>query len=388
VLLKRLQLQHFRNYNRLDIAFGPGVTVLHGPNAAGKTNILEAIFALATTKSFRVRSEREVIGWSQTLDEFPHPYARVQGDIETSSRAFRIEMVVAENGRGGEEAPSLVRKQFRLNGSPCRASDIVGELKAVLFSPDDVDLITGAPLLRRRYMDVTLCQVDHTYLRALQLYGRVVQQRNALLVRLAGRRDPALLEFWDEKLIASGRQVVEARRAMLKLLTEFATELYADLSGQNEELTIRYCPSVEGAATEADIAAAFRAQLNRLARKESEQRITLVGPHRDDLTFLINGVSLQAYGSRGQQRMAALALRMAEARYMTNRTGERAILLLDEALSELDERRRELLLQFVRTYPQVIMTSANLAAFPEDFRQHATLFRVEGGCVFTEALAS
>jgi DNA replication and repair protein RecF len=233
-------------------------------------------------------------------------------------------------------------------------------------------------------MDLTLCQVDRAYLHALQNYGRIVQQRNALLARMHGRADPAALEFWDERLVSVGAYIMQARKWMLGILSEFAAELYADLSGSRDAITVRYAPSVQRADVEADIVSLFTENLRQVARKEMEQRVTLVGPHRDDLSLLIGGVSLQSFGSRGQQRTAALALRMAESRYMTNRTGERAILLLDEALSELDERRRELLLRFASSHPQVIMTSSTLRAFPDDFRVHAALLRVEAGNVERE----
>jgi DNA replication and repair protein RecF len=378
--LKRLKLRHFRTYDDLDLRLLPGVTLLHGPNAAGKTNILEAIFCLGTTKSFRTRSDRELISWNPQEEPVPR-FARIEGDAEARNGPVRVEMAIAEQPARGPVEVST-RKQFKLNGRPVRASDVVGEVKVVLFSPDDVDLVTGSPSQRRRFMDLTLCQIDHRYLRLLQEYGRVVVQRNSLLQRLRGRPDPAtLLEFWDEKLVATGVQIMSTRKAMLRVLNDFAREAYTDLSGLGEELTIAYVPSLEGAAdaSEAHLADLFRTRLAQLQTKEIYQGATLVGPHRDDLQFLVNDKDMQSYGSRGQQRSVALSLRLAELRYMTNRTGEQPILLLDEAMAELDEDRRRLLLRLMQSHPQVLVTTANIDAFPEDFRDAATVLRVDAG---------
>lgn len=383
LLLNRLQLQHFRTYDSLDLRLSPGVTLLHGSNGAGKTNLLEAVFVLATTKSFRARADRELIAWGEAEDGTTR-YARAVGGATAKGGALRVEITIAEQpGRPSvNEVP--VRKQFKLNGSPKRASDVVGELKAVLFSPDDVMLVTGSPAGRRRYMDLTLCQIDHHYLRLLQEYGRILVQRNSLLQRLRGRPDPAtLLEFWDDKLVAVGVEIMKARKAMLRVVNDFACEAYGDVAGPGEELRLVYRPSLEDAADTPDVQVAnlFRQRLTQLQTKEIYQGMTLCGPHRDDLQFLVNDRDAQAYGSRGQQRSIALALRLAELRYMTNRTGEEPLLLLDEAMAELDDERRHLLLQLMETHPQVLVSSANLGAFPPEFVERATLVHVREGSV-------
>jgi DNA replication and repair protein RecF len=378
--LTRLRLRHFRTYQRLDLHVAPGISVLYGANAAGKTNVVEAIFVLATTKSFRTRTDRELISWD-IEDDTELRYARLEADTETRSGAVKLDMAIAEQpSRPGSEAG--VRKQFKLNGVPKRASDVVGEVKAVLFAPDDVSLVTGSPSGRRRFMDVMLCQIDHHYLHALQEYGRVVAQRNSLLQRLRGRPDPAtLIEFWDEKLIVLGAEIISTRKAMLDLLNGFASEAYTDISGTREQLTISYKPNPEEAAQPSDgqLLESFRRRVAQLQTKEIYQGVTLCGPHRDDLQFHINGADAQYFGSRGQQRSVALALRLAELHYMTDRTGEQPILLLDEALAELDDERRGLILRLMVEHPQVIATTSNLGALPEDFRERATLLRVEDG---------
>lgn len=381
MLLHRLRLRNFRTYESLDLRTPAGVTLLHGPNGAGKTNVLEAIFVLATTKSFRTRTDRDLISW-HTEDESVPRYARLEGEAEASAGPVRVDMAIAEQpARSGGPDPAA-RKQFKLNGRPKRASDVVGEIKAVLFSPDDVALITGSPSQRRRFMDLTLCQVDHRYLRLSQEYSQVLVQRNSLLQRLRGRPDPAtLLEFWDEKLLAVGVEIMSSRKHMLAILHDFACEAYSDIAGSSEALEVRYRPNLEEAeeASSGEMEGLFRRRLSHLQSKEIYQGMTLCGPHRDDLQFLVGGSDAQYFGSRGQQRSVALALRLSELRYMTNRTGDQPVLLLDEPMAELDEDRRGLLLRLMSSHPQVLATTSTIDAFPEEFRLQSTLMRVEPG---------
>jgi DNA replication and repair protein RecF len=386
LLLHRLRLRNFRTYQSLDLPLTSGVTLLHGPNGAGKTNVLEAIFVLATTKSFRTRTDRELISW-HAQDEAVPRYVRLECDADTNGGPLRVDMAIAEQTARPMGGDPAVRKHFKLNGSPKRAGDIVGSIKAVLFSPDDVALVTGSPSHRRRFMDLMLCQIDHRYLRMLQEYGRVLVQRNSLLQRLRGRPDPAtLLEFWDEKLIVAGVEIMVSRRAMLRVLTDFAHEAYTDLAGLDEMLSIVYRPSLEEAVStpDAEIAEIFRRRLAQLQTKEIYQGMTLCGPHRDDLQFLVNDMDAQYFGSRGQQRSIALSLRIAELRYMTNRTGEQPVLLLDEAMAELDDQRRRLLLRLMESQPQVIATTSSIGSFPADFRDQSTLMHVENGIIQIE----
>jgi DNA replication and repair protein RecF len=379
MLLTRLRLRHFRTYKSLDLRLSPGVTILHGLNGSGKTNVLEAVFVLATTKSFRTKTDRELISWDEQDEGVPR-YARLEGDADTRTGALRVEVTLQEQS-GRPRGDAVVRKQFKLNGNAKRGGDVVGCIKAVLFSPDDVQLVTGSPSGRRRYMDLMLCQIDHRYLHLLQDYGRILMQRNSLLQRLRGRPDPAtLLDFWDERLIAAGVQIMTARRAMLRLLNDVAREAYTDLSS-GEELDVSYRYSLEEAveAPDAHLAEIFQRRLQQLQTKEIYQGMTLCGPHRDDLQLQIDGSDAGSYGSRGQQRSVALALRLAELRYMTNRGGEEPILLLDEALAELDEERRALLLQLMEMHPQVLLTTSTEAALPTEFRDRSTLLTVSRG---------
>jgi DNA replication and repair protein RecF len=387
VILTRLQLQNFRNYRKLDLELQPGNTLLFGSNGAGKTNIVEAIFTLATTKSFRARTDGELIDRDFDMSLSPYPFARLQGDTDASSGSIRVEILVAGPVAAGGGA---VRKQFRLNGAPKRASDVVGQIKAVLFSPADVEIVTGSPSARRRYIDLMLCQVDPSYLRLLQSYQRIVQQRNGVLTRIGGATRGAVLAVWDEKLVAEGSELIVRRQLMMGRLAELAREMYGDLSKRAEELRVEYAPSVSvGAGGDPDdrpalvraVAEAFERDLATESRRVAELRITPVGPHRDDLTLAIDGEPLIAFGSRGQQRTAALAMRMAEARYIHDQTGRQPVLLLDEAIGELDDDRRQALLGFIRPYPQVVLTGTSAEAYPAEFREHAALLEVRDGRV-------
>jgi DNA replication and repair protein RecF len=424
VILTRLQLQHFRNYPRLDLALEPGSTLLYGPNGAGKTNIVEAVFTLAATKSFRARADREMIDRTLDPSEPPFPFARLQGDaVDNGREPVRVEILIAAAESRNGSGEGAVRKRFRLNGSARRAGDIVGQIKAVLFSPGDVDIVIGSPSARRRYMDLMLCQIDYSYLRTLQSYGRVVQQRNAVLTKLQGRSQCSVLNVWDEKLVADGSELMLRRLAMMSRLGPLARETYRELAGGGETLDVAYVPSagaVEGGgagvldatgssaghggaisadrlgtvydngtlvgetdrdASVARISSAFREKLASETNRVAEQRVTIVGPHRDDLTLLLDGAPLMAFGSRGQQRTASLALRIAEARFIREATGRQPILLLDEALGELDEERREHLLRFVTSAPQVILTGTSEHAFDEEFWRAATLLQIRDGSI-------
>ncbi len=379
MILRRLQLQHFRNYRRLDLSLEEGVTVLYGSNGAGKTNILEAVFALATTKSFRARTDRELIDRRFEPLDGPFPFARLSGEADTARGTLSVEMIIGLDG--ATDAPVL-RKRFRLDGTARKAVDVVGRLKAVLFSPVDVDIVTGSPSLRRRFVDLMLCQVDSSYLRLLQSYTRVVQQRNAALSRFGARMPAQQLDFWDQRLMADGSEIIGRRLEMMEWLGPCAAEMYMRLSGGGEAFAIEYVSSLgEIEGLNADVQNLFSQRLRALGTKGLEQRLTLVGPHRDDLSMTLDGVPLPSFGSRGQHRTAALAMRMAEAAYILHRTGERPIMLLDEALGELDDRRRDHLLDFTASHPQVLLTGTTADLFPQDFRRRGALIHVEGGAI-------
>jgi DNA replication and repair protein RecF len=381
--IRRLSLTNFRNYRRQELELPRGAVLLLGDNAQGKSNQLEAVFLLATTRSARAQTEGELISWD-ALGE-PQPVARVAAEIERRDGDVELEVMIA--GRPSEERPGRVpsSKRRRVNGVPKRQSDMAGQFIAVLFTTADLDLVAGAPAERRRYLDVMLSQLDPAYLSASQAYGKIVTQRNALLRRIqdgAAKQDE--LPFWDERLAREGALIVAGRAAAVEALARQAGDEHRRLSGGVEELSIAYRPRLDGwdGALDRDaIARALAGALEAGRRREIGAGLTLAGPHRDDLSVEIDGAPAASFGSRGQQRTAALALRLAEARFMAERRGDLPVVLLDDVLSELDEARRRAVLESLGEWDQLLITSADADRFGEGMPRSAAVFRVTAGTV-------
>ena len=376
--LIHLSLYNVRNYVRLALDLPPGVTVLVGDNAQGKTNLLEAIYYLATSRSPHAGSDRELVNWL-AVEQEPLPYARFVGRVARGEDEINIEITLTRQANNDRR----YRKQIRLNGVPRRAMDLLGQLMVVLFLPDDIALVSGSPGGRRRYLDVMLCQVDPAYCRNLASYNQVVSQRNALLRDLRERGgDPAQLMFWDQRLVEHGAFLIARRQEALIALDELAQTIHSELTGGAEHLRLRYQPSVEieGRDGVEAIGRAFGEQLQAQRRREIPAGVTLVGPHRDDVRFVIDDVDASVYGSRGQQRTAALALKLAEVGLMQRETGEYPVLLLDDVLSELDVRRRRFLVQWLGNGPeQAVLTTTDLHALPATFLHRCQTWQVRMG---------
>lgn len=377
--LTHLSLHNFRNYVRLDLDLEPGVTVLVGNNAQGKTNLLEAVFYLATSRSPHAGADREIVNWLATQQE-PLPYTRLVGRVARSSGDLGIEITLFQQ----ENNDDRYRKQIRINGVARRAMDLLGQLNVVLFLPQDIDLVSGSPGGRRRYLDVTLCQVAPDYCRALSRYNQILSQRNALLrdLRERGGSSPEQMAFWDGQLVEHGTRLVAGRRDAIEGLGTLAHQVHRDLTSAEERLQVSYEPSLEiaGCETAPQIEAAFREQLASLRQREMAAGMTLIGPHRDDVRFAVDDMDAGVYGSRGQQRTIALALKLAEVEFMNRRTGEQPVLLLDDVLSELDAHRRAFLMHALENGPQQsLLTTTDLRALPPTFLQRCGLWRVEMG---------
>lgn len=372
VLLERLTLDHYRNYTRLDACFEEGVIVLRGANAQGKTNLLEAIYLLATTKSARTRSDADLITWGPPNPFSPTAFARVTAHVARARGPIDVEIVVQDTGDGQAAGPGpaqrlapgapgqTARKRFKLNGVPRRAGEVLGQVNAVLFAPTDVDIVAGSPSLRRRFLDVTLCQVHPSYVRALQEYNKTLLQRNSLLRQIRDRQQPPeTLDFWSGRLVENGVVLVAQRAEAVAYLAARAGEMHERVSGGRERLEVRYHSSIplEGGAV-VGVRGAFEAELAAQRARERSAGVSLVGPHRDDLGFAVGGTDMTSFGSRGQQRSVALAIKLAELAYIQREAGEWPILLLDDATSELDALRRAAVLELAREHPQVFLTTA------------------------------
>ncbi len=403
--IEHLSLTNFRNYTRLELDF-PGHTILlQGDNAQGKTNLLEAIYYLATTRSPHADAEHELVNWLAENQDLPH--ARLAAQVRKSDGLLRIEITLVKTQTGGlnnlipERTPGPhYRKHIKLNGVDKRALDLIGQVNVVLFLPEDIVLVSGSPSGRRRYLDATLCQIDPHYCRLLQKYNRVLTQRNHLLRALRERQgDLDQLFFWDRSLVENGAYLIARRQEIVDELDRLAQATHLELTGQKERLRLRYVPgfdvsrppseyqlplalglpSESGSDRPGQVAEAFRAQLRALRQREILQGMTLIGPHRDDLRFSVGGVDLTIYGSRGQQRTAALALKLAEVKLIAQKVGEQPILLLDDVMSELDDARRGCLMQMVNGAQQAILTTTDLKAYSPEFLAGTTLLRVKEG---------
>jgi DNA replication and repair protein RecF len=378
----RLQLFDYRNIERLDLELPRGASVFVGGNAEGKSNLLESVYLLATMRASRVETDSQLIR-SAALDG-ALPAARVIGHVETAAGPLKVE--VAVTSRPATNGPSAT-KTVRIDGVPRRVSDSVGRLTAVLFTAEDLEMLAGSPSLRRRYLDMTLMQVDRDYATARHRFERVLTQRNHLLKRIregAARREE--LEFWDSELVRDGSLIMQRRAKALSEIAAAAGDSHAALA-PDESLSVQYEPRMEGRAdgiaageTE-EVQDLYGSALVRGLGRDIAAGMTLQGPHRDDVHFELNGVPAAGYASRAQQRTIALSLRLAEARFLAERRGEPPVLLLDDILSEMDAGRRQSVLSALRDAEQMLVTGTDWDRFGPEFLEGAGLFEVSGGVV-------
>ena len=381
--LSRLRLTNFRNLTHLDIGLSPGVTVYYGPNAQGKTTLLEAVYLLCIARSFRAENEREVVNF-QAADRGEQ--ALVDGTIEKAGQRLRVIVgyqPIQSPRQQNDGLTHYVRKEIRVNRLRRTAGELIGEVNTVLFSAADIDLIQGPPSGRRRFLDILLSQADPLYLKGLQRYQRVVQQRNQLLRLLRehrAKRDE--LAFWDDELVREGAWITWRRSVAMGDFAAACLRHYEGLSGPDEDLAIEYCPSVALAGEVTEIEDNFREALSAAIHRERVRPVTAVGPHRDDFNLMIDGADMGAFASRGQARTMALTLRLAEAEFLASARRERPVVLLDDALSEMDSYRRHCLLEKATQYEQVLITTTDLEQVSGFFGSGAKYFYVSDGQVW------
>lgn len=402
--VRQLSLVNVRNYRRLALDLPSGPIVLTGDNGQGKSNLLEAVYVLATSKSYRTNQDRDLLNWAivEPSAEAATAFARLAAVVERLPLNVRLEVVIAplpveaaDRGqpRPGSGTPGLTSKRITINGMPRRAGDLVGQLHVVLFTPADLDLITGGPEARRRYINVTLSQTDRSYYRALVQYNRVLAQRNSLLRQLReGRGRVDQLGVWNDELVRHGAAVTARRSDAVQRLGALVERLYADLTSDPGPLGLHYLPSIsgedgahaDGALREHEALEQFKKLLARQEGREVRAGMSLYGPHRDDIGFTLRGRDLSSYGSRGQQRAATVGLKLAEVSYMRHVGGDAPVMLLDDVLSELDRPRREYLCRVLPQEQQVLLTTADLDVVPASFLARSTLYRVHDGTLSQE----
>lgn len=330
MILTNLTLQNFRSYSKKTFEFSPQTTLIVGPNTAGKTNILEAIAFLATGKSFRADQDREAVRWGSEM-------TWIKSQILNLNDQISLEVVITQGEVQGAKAPI---KKYLVNGVPRRMIDFVGNLRVVLFWPEHLELVTDSPSLRRKYLDSVLVQVDREYRRNLASYERGLRQRNRLLDLVSeGKAGRGQLLFWNQLLIKAGGYITDKRQKLIEFINSY------HVSG------VMY-------HVEYDKSVISEGRLEQYKDEEVAAKVTLVGPHRDDFTFFVGGRDMSKFGSRGQQRLTVLWLKLAELSYIEKEGGDRPILLLDDIFSELDEEHRELVAGLIGKQ-QTILTSAD-----------------------------
>jgi len=346
VILRRLTLANVRNYATLDFEPQPGLNVFVGPNAQGKSNLLEAIALLGTGKSFRTARESEIVRGGM-------PSAALSGEAAVRAGIVRLACSLNLSATG-------LRKIYAVNGRGVRYASYLGKLRVVTFVPAHLALVSGPPAARRSLVNGALAQESPAYYSALAGYQKFLAQKNALL-RGAIAPDETLLATYDERLIESGTRLILARRAFVAALDERARGVHRSWVGDREGVfEIGYVPDVPVDVPTVDALAAAFAQRIALKRSaEIARRTSLVGPHRDDVAFRLGGLPLAAFGSQGQQRTAVLALKVAEYGELEARAGEAPLLLLDDVLSELDPDRQRAFLRGVGSFEQAFVTTTH-----------------------------
>lgn len=409
MLITHLSLTNFRNYGRLELPLSAGTTLLYGQNAQGKTNLLEAVYYLATTRSPHAEYDNQLLNIEASQTDEPLVVGRLVGQLQTGpadlpeQRRLEMRLVLERHGRGRGNGDAF-RREALVDRRKVRLMDLLGNLRVVLFLPEDVQLITGSPAERRRYMDITLCQIDPYYCRTLSQYNKVLEQRNALLRQIneTGSGQDVLPVFTDNLVQLASHIFVRRATFLAEMARETERVHYETLTNGRETIRLQYLPrfssngaavpdemiavaewlrqsQTDATAVQARLAAAVaQAQAQDIARGSSS-----LGPHRDDWRFLLNGRLLQHYGSRGQQRTAILALKLAEIEWMATSTGEQPVLLLDEVAAELDTYRRAALLQAVQTAEQAILTATDTGMFSPQFLENSHCLKVENGRVST-----
>ena len=357
MIIKSIELADYRNYDSLVLQFDRGTNILYGDNAQGKTNILEAIYLSATTKSHKGSKDKDIVNFNKEE-------AHIRTCLEKEGVDMRIDMHLRKNKTKG----------IAIDGQKIKkASELLGILNVVFFSPEDLSIIKNGPAERRRFVDMELCQLDQFYLYNLNHYNKIVNQRNKLLKDMFF--NPSLretLNIWDSQLVSYGSKIIERRHLFVKQLNEIILDIHRKLSGGKEELVIRYEPDI---AIEDYEKALLSAQDRDVKLKQ-----TTVGPHRDDFSFMVGDIDIRKFGSQGQQRTAALSLKLSEIELVKKMTKDNPILLLDDVLSELDSNRQNYLLSTIGDI-QTIITCTGLDDFVNNRFEIDRVFQIEKGSI-------
>ncbi len=356
MFIESLELKNFRNYEALKVGFDKGINIFCGDNAQGKTNILEAVYLSCTSKSQKLSKDREMIKLG--CDE-----AHIKSSVVKNDFKYRIDMHLKR----------LSSKGIAVNGVPIRrASELFGIANVVSFSPGDLNIIKNGPSERRRFLDLELCQLSSMYVHDLVSYNKVINQKNKLLKNYYENQGTDFLDIYNEQLIKYGSNIISSRRKFIEKINSKMSEIHSDIAGKKEILELRYAPNT----TEEN----FAKDLERLEDNEIKNNVSLVGPHKDDIKFILNGIDLRYFGSQGQQRTAVLSLKLSEISIVEEIAGNMPLLLLDDVLSELDRIRQTKLLNSINNI-QTLITCTGLDDFVENRFHIDKIFTVKNGSV-------
>jgi DNA replication and repair protein RecF len=395
--LKHLSLTNFRSLTRLDVELPRRVVLLVGSNAQGKTSVLEAIYFLAAFTSLQTHVDRQIVNFHEAKN--PLAVTRLVADYQRGKIKQHVEarLILEPSGVNGQR----LRKEILQNGVKKQVSDVIGNFNAVIFVPQMSQIIEGGPDERRRYLNLALAQTVPNYARILSDYHQALTQRNALLKTLSERGGSSdQLQVWDEALVRLGAQIILYRIQAVQEIERFASRIHHELTRGAEVLRLAYEPAYDplpkpdmqlGLKLDTpidrsnlkldEIQSGFLARLKNIRNEEMARGVTTIGPHRDDLRFIINKADVSDYGSRGQMRTTLLALKLAEVEWMQERTGEWPVILLDEVMAELDGNRRADLLKYVGKSEQVLFTTTDVNLFTPEFVEQAEIWDVSGGVV-------
>jgi DNA replication and repair protein RecF len=394
--LLHLSLTNFRAFTRLDMEIPRRTLLLVGDNAQGKTSVLEAVYYLATFSSFHAQSDRQLINFLAAREALA--VGRVVADYQRGHSRHHLEVRLIQEANG---SGTRFRKEILLDGVKRTAHEATGHFSSVIFLPQMTRIIEGSPEERRRYLNLALAQVVPGYAQALSDYAKAIEQRNALLKILAERGgDQDQLLFWDAILTDKGAFLLHNRIAAVIELERLAARIHTRLTDNQEVLQVVYLPSYDPMAqpegqftlpihtvinrtgfNQDQIRQGFMQRLAAVRSEEIARGVTTIGPHRDELRFLSNGIDLGDFGSRGQIRTALLSLKLAEAMWMKERTGQWPVVLLDEILAELDDHRRADLLQYLGDCDQTLLTTTDLKLFSDEFVGKSKIWQIAQGMV-------
>ena len=365
MILRELDIKQFRNYEQQTLTFDPNITLFLGKNAQGKTNLMESIYVLATTKSHRSSKDKEWILWDKE-------FSWIRGTIERKRGPLQLEIQLTGKG-----------KKARINGlEQKKLSEYVGAMNVVMFAPEDLSIVKGSPVQRRKFLDMEISQVSPMYIHFLSQYQKVLTQRNQCLKdAFKNKQLIGFLDVLNWQLAELAIKIMTKRIEFVKKMEIWANEVHENITQKQERLKITYIPSFEfiESATQETLVQNFIEHLEQRREKEMARGTTLLGPHRDDLQFFINGTNVQQYGSQGQQRTTALSLKLAEIELIHEEIGEYPILLLDDVLSELDATRQSHLLDTIQGKVQTFVTATGVEGLYHQTLKHASIYRVQSG---------